>query len=166
MATQVKAPVGASRNALEAWLAGAVDADASLRNNVLHSTHPTLAKIVGRNVPAAIKVTAVEETPTDVYIVRRFEGGMEPVEPQGTQAQMLRTSIHTIAMDNEGFWEQLGANPKPLLEQHLALKLAPEVNVHVLTENATTAYLVLHHPAHLQAWKPPAEVMAHIPVKK
>lgn len=132
----------------------------------LTATHPTLAKIVGRNVPADITVTAVAESPTDLFIVRRFEGGTEPLEQQGTQAQLLRTSIHTIAMDEEGFWETLSASPKSVLEQRLALKVPPEVNVKVLTETAKAAYLVLHHPPHLQGWQPPAQVMQHVAVKK
>lgn len=166
MAIQEKAPVGASRNALEAWLASAVEADADLLSSLLQNTHPTLAQIVGRAVPADIKVTAVAETPTDLYIVRRFEGGTEPAEAQGTQAQLLRTAIHTIAMDEEGFWDKIANTPKPVLQQRLGLTVPPEVNVKVLTETTNSAYLVVHHPAHLAAWTPPVEVMKRVPVKK
>jgi hypothetical protein len=166
MAAQLKAPVGASRNTLESWLASAAGMDPALRTNVLNNTHATLAQLVGRDVPSDIRVFAMEEQPTDLYIVRRFEGGTEPLESDVTQAQLLRTSIHTLAMEQEGFWEKVAANPKPVLEQTLALKLPPTVSVHVLTENANTAYLVLHHPPHLQTWSPPPAVMHKIAVKK
>jgi hypothetical protein len=166
MAVASRPPIGASRNALEAWLAAAVAADATLRANVLRSTHPTLEQLVGRKIPADVKVVAIEEVPTDLYLVRRFEAATEPVEAEGTEAQLLRASIHAIAMDEEGFWENLAANPKAVLADRLALKLPPQVNVHVLDETANTAYLVLHLPTHLQGWQPPPAVMQRIAARK
>jgi len=166
MAVQPKPPVGASRNTLEHWLAGATDADANLRESVLRNTHPTLAQLVGRNVPADIKVVAIEEVPTELYIVRRFEAATEPVEADGSQAQILRSSVHALAMDEAGFWEKLAGDPKTVLAERLALKLPPQVNVHVLTEDANTAYLVLHHPPHLQVWQPPVALLQRLAVKR
>jgi len=166
MAVQPKPPIGASRNALEAWLAAAAATDATLRANMLRNTHATLEQLVGRKVPADIKVMAIEEVPTDLYLVRRFEAATEPVEAEGTQAQLLRTSIHTIAMEEEGFWEKLATDPKAVLADRLALKLPSPVNVHVLDETANTAYLVLHHTPHLQGWRPPPAVMQRIAARK
>ena len=165
MAVQSKPPVGASRNALEAWLAAAATTDATLRANLLRNTHATLEQLVGRKVPTGIKVVAIEEVPTDLYLVRRFEAATEPVEAEGTEAQLLRTSIHAIAMDEEGFWEKLANNPKAVLADRLALKLPP-VNVHVLDETSNSAYLVLHHSLHLQGWRPPPAVMQRIAARK
>lgn len=166
MALASRPPVGASRNALEAWLAAAVTANAALRENILRNTHATLEQLVGRKVPGDVKVVAVEEVPTDLYIVRRFEGATEPAEADGSEAQWLRSSIHVIAMDEEGFWEKLAGNPKTVLAERLALRLPPNVNVHVLDETANTAYLVLHHPPHLQAWQPPPAVRQRIAVRR
>jgi hypothetical protein len=166
MAVTSKPPMGASRNALETWFAAAVAADPSLRQNVLHNTRATFEQLFGRKMPADINIIAVEEVPTDLYIVRRFEGATEPVEVDGSGAQLLRSSIHAIAMGEEGFWEKLTANPKAVLADRLALKLPPQVNVHVLDETANTAYLVLHQPAHLQGWQPPPAVMQRIAARK
>jgi hypothetical protein len=166
MAVTSKPPIGASRNALEAWLAAAVATDATLRENVLHNTNATLEQLVGRKIPGDIRVVAIEEVPTDLYLVRRFEASTEPVEAEGTEAQLLRSSIHAIAMDEEGFWEKLAANPKAVLADRLALKLPPQVNVHVLDETTSTAYLVLHHAPLLQGWRPPAAVMQRVAAKK
>ena len=166
MAVPPKPPVGASRNALELWLAAAVEADTTLRNNVLHNTHATLEQLVGRKVPGDIKVVAIEEVPTDLYLVRRFEGAVEPAEPEGTEAQMLRTSIHVIAMQQPGFWEKVAENPKAVLAAELRLNLPPQVNVHVLDETANLAYLVLHHPPHLQGWQPPPAIRQQIMLKR
>ena len=166
MAVQSKPPVGASRNALEAWLAAAATTDATLRANLLRNTHATLEQLVGRKVPTGIKVVAIEEVPTDLYLVRRFEAATEPVEAEGTEAQLLRASIHAIAMDEEGFWEKLANNPKAVLADRLVLKLPSPVNVHVLDETASTVYLVLHHTPHLQGWRPPPAVMQRIAARK
>jgi hypothetical protein len=167
MAVASRPPIGASRNALEAWLAAAVTTNAALRDNILRNTHATLEQLVGRKVPGDVKVTAIEELPTDLYIVRRFEGATEPVEAEGTETQILRSSIHAIAMDEEGFWEKLAGDPKTVLAERLALRLPPEVKVvHVLDETANNAYLVLHHAPHLQAWQPPPAIRQKIAVKK
>jgi hypothetical protein len=166
MAVTSKPPMGASRNGLEAWFAAAVAADANLRQELLRNTQTTLEHLFGRKKPDGIKIVAVEEVVTDLYIVRRFEGATEPVEAEGTDAQLLRSSIHAIAMEEEGFWEKLAANPEAVLAERLELKLPPQVNVHVLDETASTAYLVLHEPAHLQGWRPPPAVRQKIAVRK
>jgi hypothetical protein len=88
MAVASKPPMGASRNGLEAWFAAAVAADANLRQELLHNTQTTLEHLFGRKKPDDIKIVAVEEVATDLYIVRRFEGATEPVEADGTDAQL------------------------------------------------------------------------------
>jgi hypothetical protein len=157
-----KAPVGASRNKLEAWLQAEAQANATLQDEVLRNTHTTLAQLVGRAVPPGIKVTAIAEIPTDLYLVRRFEAATEPVDADGTGAQVLRSSVHMLAMEDERLWDQLAANPKPVLAQRLGLDLPASVNVHVLTETAQDTFLVLHHPPHLAAWRPPAPILARL----
>jgi hypothetical protein len=157
-----KAPVGASRNVLEAWLQGQTQANPALQDEVLRNTHTTLAQLVGRPVPPGLKVNAIQEVPTDLYLVRRFDGAMEPVDADGTGAQVLRTSVHLMAMEDERLWDQLAANPRPILAERLGLNLPSSVNVHVLTEDAQNAYLVLHHPPHLAAWRPPATMLAKL----
>jgi hypothetical protein len=166
MATPPKPPIGASRNALEAWLAHAADQDSGLRNNVLRNTHATLQQLVGRPVPGDIKVVAMEEAATDLYVVRRFEGATEPVEADSTDAQVLRSAIHAIAVDEEGFWDKLTGNPKAVLAERLALNLPPQVQMHVLNEDPHTAYLVLHHAEHLKAWTLPAPLRQRIGLRK
>jgi hypothetical protein len=166
MAVAPRPPIGASRNAWEAWLAAEVAVDAALRANVLRNPHATLERLVGRKVPGDVKVTTIDETPTDLYIVRRFEGATEPIEADGTEAQVLRSSIHAIAMDEEGFWEKLAGDPKSVLTERLGLKLPPEVKVHVLDETANAGYIVLHHPPHLQGWRPPPSVRQKIALKR
>ncbi len=157
-----KAPVGASRNALEAWLKTETSANPALQDEVLRNTHTTLAQLVGHPVPPGIKVTAIAEAPNDLYLVRRFDGAMETVDAESTDAQLLRTSIHLMALEDERLWEQLAANPKPILAQRLGLNLPANVGVHVLTEDPQNAFLVLHHPAHLQSWRPPAPMLARL----
>jgi hypothetical protein len=160
-----KPPANASRNALELWLTQAADADDTIRAKLLQQAPALLEQAFGRKPPVDIKINVVEEAPTDLYLVHRFEGAGEPLEADSSPAQTLRTSVHAIAMQEEGLWQKLADDPKTLLADRLALGLPPGVNVHVLNEDAGTAYLVLHHAAHLQAWAPPAAVLQHLPVK-
>jgi hypothetical protein len=165
MASIPRPPEDASRNALEAWISASADADPGLRQTLLHSTGPALEQLFGRKPPADLRVIAVEESPADLYLVRRFDAPDEPPEPDSAPAQVLRTAVHALAMEEPGFWGKLQATPKAVLAQRLALSLPQGVKAHVLEEDAQTAYLVLPHPPHLAAWHPPPEVVKRLPVK-
>jgi hypothetical protein len=165
MTDLTKPPVNASRDALELWLTQAADADSGIRAKLLQQAPALLEQAFGRKPPADIKLNVVEERPTDLFLVRRFEGAGEAPNLNGSRAHLLRASVHAIAMREQGFWEKLASDPKTVLADRLALGLPPGVTAHVLNEDPGTAYLVLHHPSHLNAWVPPPSVLQGAPVK-
>jgi hypothetical protein len=160
-----KMPINGSRCSLQAWLENHAKTDNNFRRDFLSSAPATLEKLVGKRIPAGLKVLAFEESPQTLYLVRRFYGAMEPFEPETGQSQLLSRSIHALTLDDETFWEQIKGDPKRILAERLALQLAAQIKTHVLEEDEDTVYLILHHDEHYKTWTPPPEVMQKVQIK-
>jgi len=159
-------PVEGSRCALQAWFEKRAAADAQLRAQFLNNSNAALERLAGKHLPPGIKIVFLEESPQTVYLVRRFEGAMEPFEPETGNAQLLSRSLHALALAEDNFWNGVKADPRKLLAERLALQLGPQTKVEILEEDANTAYFVLHHDDHYRNWKPPAPVMSQVRIKK
>jgi hypothetical protein len=159
-------PIQSSRNQLQAWFEQKATTDPVFRRNLLANPTLTLGGLFGKQVPPGIKVIALEETATDVYLVHRYEGSMEPFEANLSQAILMSRAIHALAMSEEAVWDQIKANPKQFVTQRLGMQLGPSVVVHAVEEDANTIYLVLHNNDHYANWTPPQELMQKIPIKK
>ena len=162
---QDKMLIGGSRCALENWLETKAAAEPQLRSDLFSNPRGTLEKLSGRRMPDGIKILALPESPQVLYLVKRFEGAMEPYETGTSQGQLLSRSMHAMALNEDGFWSKVKNNPRGLLAERLALHLAPQVKVEILEEDANTAYFVLHHDDHYRAWTLPPEVMQKVRIK-
>lgn len=148
-------PLKSDRNVMEAWLNRRATANPAFRQALLTDTRAALEHVVGKKMPEHVQVEVVEESLSELVLVRRFAGEYTKVPPglKHDKDMLFLLALNHTGFHDPAFWDALEANGKEVLASRLGLQV--DASVRVLREPHNKLYLVLRHPAHLENWNPP-----------
>ncbi len=132
----------AMRQTITAQLQARLSTNRDLRQRVLAHPKTVIAAEFDVQVPEEIRVTVVEATAGQQYLLLPVQARQPMIEMQPGAARDIEEVVSQRALQDAAFRAQLAADPKGALETLLQFKLPADIRITVLEETPQTWYLV------------------------